>query len=129
MLLPTVDLFHHLRRARALAATVLAWWSLSLAAAVVAPVLAAQASNDPLHQLCSVLGTQPPSALDSAPPDAPPAKGWHCVLCMGGAAPPAASPAALVAAVVAGHFVQAAATPAPCCRHGGPAPARGPPGA
>jgi hypothetical protein len=123
------DLFHHLRRTRVLAAWVLAWWTLSLAAAVITPVLAAQPSSDALHQLCSALGTQPSADQNQTTPDAPAANGWHCVLCLGGAAPLAAVPAALQAAAGVGHFARAAATPALYSRHAGPAPARGPPGA
>jgi len=125
----TSDLFHHLRRTRVLAAWVLAWWTLSLAAAVITPVLAAQPSSNPLHQLCSALGTQPSADQSHTVPDAPAANGWHCVLCLGGAAPLAAAPTAALAAVGDGDFAPAAATPAPHSRHAGPAPARGPPGA
>lgn len=123
----TPDLFQHLRRMRALTAWVVAWWTLSLAAAVVAPVLAAQPSGNPVHQLCSALGTQPSASQDQTTPDAPAANSWHCVLCLGGAVPLAAAPVPVPTAAGMDYFARAAATPARYSRHGGPAPARGPP--
>ena len=124
---PTPSLFHHLRRARALIVGVLAWWALSLAAAVITPALAADPADAPLHQICSALGVQPPADQNTAPPAEPPHVGWHCVLCLGGALPLAAGPSALPPGESASSFTRAAATPALHRRHAGPAPARGPP--
>ena len=124
---PTPSLFHHLRRARALMVGVLAWWALSLAAAVITPALAADPADAPLHQVCSALGVQPLADQNTAPPAEPPHVGWHCVLCLGGALPLAAGPSALPPGESASPFTRAAATPAPYSRYAGPAPARGPP--
>jgi hypothetical protein len=124
---PTPSLFHHLRRARALTAWVLVWWTLSLAAAVTTPALAANPADAPLHQICSALGVQPAADQNTAPPAEPPHVGWHCVLCLGGAALVSAAPAPLPHVDSAISFTRAAATPAPHSRYAGPAPARGPP--
>jgi LPS sulfotransferase NodH len=126
---PTPSLFHHLRRARALMVGVLAWWAVSLAAAVITPALAADPVDAPLHQICSALGVQPPADQNTAPPAEPPHVGWHCVLCLGGAALVSAAPAPLPHVDSAISFTRAAATPAPHSRYAGPAPARGPPAA
>ena len=126
---PTPSLFHHLRRARALMVGVLAWWALSLAAAVITPALAADPADAPLHQICSALGVQPLADQNTAPPAEPPHVGWHCVLCLGGAALVSAAPAPPPHVDSASPFTRAAATPAPYSRYAGPAPARGPPAA
>jgi len=123
----TRSLFHHLRRARALTAGVLAWCVLSLAAAVITPALATHPADAPLHQICSALGVQPPADQNTAPPAETPHGGWHCVLCLGGAALVSAAPAPLPHVDSASPFTRAAATPAPYSRYAGPAPARGPP--
>ena len=125
----TPSLFHQLRRARALTEWVLAWWALSLAAAIATPAVAADPADAPLHQICSALGVQAPADQNTAPPAEPPHVGWHCVLCLGGAALVSAAPAPLPHADGASPFTRAAATPAPYSRYAGPAPARGPPGA
>jgi hypothetical protein len=126
---PTPSLFHHLRRARALMVGVVAWWALSLAAAVITPALAADPADAPLHQICSALGVQAPADQNTAPPAEAPHVGWHCVLCLGGAVPLAAGPSALPPGESASSFAQSSATPALYRRHAGPAPARGPPAA
>ena len=126
---PTLSLFHYLRRARALMVGVLAWWALSLAAAVITPALAADPADAPLHQICSALGVQPPADQNTAPPAEPPHVGWHCVLCLGGAALASAAPAPLPHVDGASPFARATATPALYSRYAGPAPARGPPAA
>jgi len=125
----TPSLFHHLRSARALMVGVLAWWALSLAAAVITPALAADPADAPLHQICSALGVQPAADQNTAPPAEAPHVGWHCVLCLGGAALVSVAPAPLPHADGASPFTRAAATPAPYSRYAGPAPARGPPAA
>ena len=123
----TRSLFHHLRRAPALTAGVLAWCVLSLAAAVITPALATHPADALVHQVCSALGVQPPADQNTAPPAETPHGGWHCVLCLGGAVPLAAGPSALPPGESASPFTRAAATPAPYSRYAGPAPARGPP--
>ena len=125
----TLSLFHHLRSARALMVWVLAWWALSLTAAVISPALAADPADAPLHQICSALGVQPAADQNTAPPAEPPRVGWHCVLCLGGAALVSTAPAPLPHVDSAAPFTRAAATPAPYSRYAGPAPARGPPAA
>jgi len=125
----TPSLFHHLRSARAFTAWVLAWWTLSLAAAVITPALAASPTDVDLHQVCSALGVQPPADLYHPAPGQASGSGWHCVLCLGGGAPLAAAPTALAPGEIARPGARAAATPAPYSRHAGPAPARGPPAA
>jgi hypothetical protein len=125
----TPSLFHHLRSARAFTAWVLAWWTLSLAAAVITPALAASPTDADLHQVCSVLGVQPPAEPHHPASGQPSGSGWHCVLCLGGGAPLAAAPTALAPGEIARPGARAAATPAPYSRHAGPAPARGPPAA
>ena len=125
----TRSLFHHLRRARALTAGVLAWCVLSLAAAVITPALATHPADALVHQVCSALGVQPLADQKTAPPAEPPHVGWHCVLCLGGAALGSAAPAPLPHVDSASPIARAAATPAPYSRHAGPAPARGPPAA
>ena len=126
---PTPSLCHHLRRARALMVGVLAWWALSLAAAVITPALAADPVDAPLHQICSALGVQPSADSNDSAPSAPSSSVWHCVLCLGGAALVSTAPAPLPHVDSASPFTRAAATPAPYSRHAGPAPARGPPAA
>lgn len=125
----TRPLLHHLRSAPALTAWVLAWWALSLAAAVITPTLAADPADAPLHQICSALGVHPAADQNTAPPAEPPYVGWHCVLCLGGAALVSTAPAPLPPGESASPFAQATATPAPHSRYAGPAPARGPPAA
>jgi len=122
-------LFHQLRRARALAALALAWWMLSLAAAVIAPTVSTSPADAPLHQLCSALGVQQSLDQNHTAPSQPSGSGWHCVLCLGGTAPLAPATAALLTSNTASPFARACATPALYSRHAGPAPARGPPGA
>ena len=125
----TPSLFHQLRCARALMVGVLAWWALSLAAAVITPALAADPADAPLHQICSALGVHPAADQNTAPPAEPPHVGWHCVLCLSGAALVSTAPAPLPPGESASPFAQATATPAPHSRYAGPAPARGPPAA
>ena len=125
----TRSLLHHLRRARALTAGVLAWCVLSLAAAVIAPALATHPADAMVHQVCSALGVQPLADQKTAPPAETQHGGWHCVLCLGGAVPLAAGASALPPGESASSFAQASATPALHRRHAGPAPARGPPAA
>jgi len=120
---------HQLRRSRVLAAWVLAWWTLALAAAVIAPAVSASPADAPLHQLCSALSVQQPLDQNHSAPSQPPGSGWHCVLCLGGAAPLAAAPAALLTDDSASPCAPACTTPALYSRHAGPAPARGPPAA
>jgi len=116
-----------LHQARALAAGVLAWWLLSLAAAVITPALAANPADTDLHQVCSASGVQQSGDSGSSAPAQASASGWHCVLCLGGAAPLASAPAALPRAESANTFLRIAGSPALFSRHAGPAPARGPP--
>jgi len=123
------SIFHALRRARRLLGCVVAWWTLSLVAAVITPALAASSDDAPLHQLCSALGAQQPAEPNTILPGEPAHLGWHCVLCLGGAAPAAATPAQATVSNSGTTFVRAAAIPAPYSRHAGPAAARGPPAA
>jgi len=125
----TPSLFQALRHARPMLMCVMAWWTLSLAAAVIAPALAANPTDAPLHQICSALGVQTPADQSTAPPAEPPHVGWHCVLCLGGAALASAAPAPLPHVDGASPFARATATPALYSRYAGPAPARGPPAA
>jgi len=130
---PSPTLLHTLRRNRALAGAAVSWCMLALAVAVLAPLWSTGPATSDLHQVCSAVGTPGANPAQRNASDAPTgsqlAGGWHCVLCLGGAAPLEAPVLPMLAHSGNSAPIWASDTPAAYSRHAGPAPARGPPAA
>ena len=116
---------HTLRRLRALACFMLAWFALSIAAATAAPFVAPQS----VQLVCSGAGEVKLLVLTEDGAQDPHRPLLDCPLCvhLGGAAPPPGPPGLRVGLLepeTALPFVQAAPT---VVRSAAPLPARGPP--
>lgn len=113
-----------LPHARRIARLVLAWFALSLAAAIAAPLV----QPDNVELVCSG-GALKLLAKGDAGGSAALGHTLHCPLCAGPGAPPPLAPAGIRFAPVVAHGVQAPPAARIAVLTAAPLPARGPPAA